>query len=99
MYGILLAPGVVATTACGASISQMAVDLGGEAGMPLWDKTGLSGSYDFTFRYSQDASADFQADAPSLATALRENLGLTLQKQKGPFETLVVDYIEPPSDN
>jgi uncharacterized protein (TIGR03435 family) len=31
--------------------------------------------------------------------AVEENLGLTLNKQKGPVETLVIDYIEELSEN
>jgi uncharacterized protein (TIGR03435 family) len=67
--------------------------------MPLWDRTGLQGKYDFAFRFSQDPSADSQTDAPSLSTALRENLGLILQKQRGPLETLVIDHLDQPSEN
>ena len=63
------------------------------------DRTGLSRNYDFAFRYAQGFSADLETDAPSLATALQENLGLKLAKQKGPLETLVIDYIEEPSEN
>jgi uncharacterized protein (TIGR03435 family) len=66
--------------------------------MPVWDRTGLSGNYYFAFR-TQFLSADLETDAPSLATALQENLGLKLEKQKGPIEGLVIDYIEEPSEN
>jgi uncharacterized protein (TIGR03435 family) len=67
--------------------------------VPVWDRTGLSGNYDFAFRYAQGLSADRNTDAPSLATALRENLGLAMQKQTGPVEALVVGHIEEPSAN
>jgi len=66
--------------------------------MPLWDETGLPGEYGFAFRFSHDISADSQTDVPSLSTALEENLGLTLKKQRGPLETLVIDHFEQPSE-
>jgi uncharacterized protein (TIGR03435 family) len=36
---------------------------------------------------------------PSLVTALEEQLGLKLERSKGPVDTLVVDHIEKPSQN
>jgi len=91
--------GVVLITGRRASISRLAETLQRFLELPLWDRTGLSGIYDFEFRYAQNVGADIQEDAPSLATALRENLGLTLRKQKGPLESLVIDHIEPPSED
>lgn len=98
-WGTLPARGVEAVTGCRASILQLAAVLERGAAMPVWDKTGLAGSYDFTFRYSRDVDPDAQADAPPLDAALREDLGLALQKQKGRSETLVVDHLEPLSEN
>ena len=91
--------GVVAILGRGASMLQLAEILQRSTGMPVWDRTGLSGKYDFTFRYARDLNADLQADAPSLAMALQETLGLKLEKQKGPLETLIVDHLEEPSEN
>ena len=95
----LPATGLTEVRARRGSISQLAETLGRITGMPLWDLTGLQGKYDFTFRFSQDVGADIQTEAPSLATAVQESLALTLRKQKGPLETLVVDSIEQPSEN
>ncbi len=63
------------------------------------DKTGLTGNYDFSLKYSPDDISTPQADSPSLFTALQEQLGLKLQSAKGPVETLVVDSVEMPSEN
>jgi uncharacterized protein (TIGR03435 family) len=61
-------------------------------GKMVWDQTGVAGDYYFAFRYALDDNPE--ADAPSLAAALRYNLGLELKKQKGPVEMLVVDSME-----
>jgi uncharacterized protein (TIGR03435 family) len=65
------------------------------------DKTGLTGKYDLTLTYSPDdgPAAASDSSAPSLFTALQEQLGLRLQPAKGPVETLVVDHVEMPTEN
>jgi uncharacterized protein (TIGR03435 family) len=92
-------PGVMAITGRRASISQLAETLQRVTGMPVWDRTGLSGNYYFGFRYTQEVAVDVVTDVPPLATALRESLGLKLEKRKGPVETLVIDHVEEPSEN
>jgi uncharacterized protein (TIGR03435 family) len=95
----LPAAGITAIEGRKASVSQLAETLGRVSGTPFWDQSALQGQYDFDFRYSMDLSADAQTSVPSLVTALRETLGLTIQKRRGPFETLVIDHIEQPSEN
>jgi uncharacterized protein (TIGR03435 family) len=67
------------------------------------DKTGLTGKYDFTIRFSPDNAATQEspstADAPSIFTALQEQLGLKLEPAKAPVDSLVIDHIERPSEN
>jgi uncharacterized protein (TIGR03435 family) len=76
-----------------------------EIGRPVVDKTGLTGQYDFTLRWtpvdtgSAAAPADPSEQWPSLFTALEEQLGLKLTPQKEPIEVIVVDSVEKPSEN
>jgi uncharacterized protein (TIGR03435 family) len=91
--------GIMMVTGRHASISQLAASLQRFTRVPVWDRTALSGFYDFTFRYAQDLGSDVQTDAPSHPTALQENLGLKLEKRKGLVESLIVDHIEEPAGN
>jgi uncharacterized protein (TIGR03435 family) len=74
------------------------------------DRTNLAGDYDLDLQWSPDLGdrppADgqrppfapaFDPDAPSLTTALQEQLGLKLESTKGSFEVLVIDRVEHPT--
>ena len=85
----------------GVSISSFAQNIAYEANRNVIDKTGLTGTYDFTLQWSRD---DTQGAAgtdtgPSLFTALQEQLGLRLESTKGPVDVVVVDHVEMPSEN
>jgi uncharacterized protein (TIGR03435 family) len=73
------------------------------AGRPVFDKTGLTGKYDFTLEWRQQnlsARPDSDAaDGPSLFTALQQQLGLKLEPSSAPFDTVVIDHAEKPSEN
>jgi uncharacterized protein (TIGR03435 family) len=64
---------------------------------PVVDKTGLTGHYDFTLNYDPSALVDWRL-GPALFS-LVQDLGLRLEQQKAPFEMLVIDSIERPSEN
>lgn len=87
-------------TAHDIPMTSFARTLEGQLHRTVIDKTGLTGSYDFTLRWSPEDGSNAQTDsAPSIFTALQEQLGLKLQSAKGPVETLVVDHAEMPSEN
>jgi uncharacterized protein (TIGR03435 family) len=76
--------------------------LGGYAGRPVFDKTGLPEPYDFTFEFVSENALPGQADAsglPSLFTAVQEQLGLKLEPSTAPFDTVVIDHADRPSEN
>lgn len=64
------------------------------------DKTGLKGRYSFSLNWSPEDTRPADPDAgPSIYTALREQLGLSLKPAKGPVQVLVVDHVEQPTGN
>ena len=64
------------------------------------DKTGLKDTYDFKLNFTLDnAPQNSETDAPSIFTAIQEQLGLKLQPAKGMREVLVVDSATMPSAN
>lgn len=74
---------------------------------PVVNMAGLDGNYDFTVAFtpvlppgvSADNLSENFRDLPSIFTALREQMGLKLQPQKGPVEYYVIDHVERPSAN
>jgi uncharacterized protein (TIGR03435 family) len=84
-------------TAHGVSMSEFIKDLSGPAQRNVIDMTGLTGKYDLTLNWSREDDQD--STAPSIFTAVQEQLGLKLEPAKGPVETLVVDHVEMPSAN
>ena len=65
---------------------------------PVIDKTGLAGRFNLHLQFARDLSTP-ETPAPSIFTAVQEQLGLKLEPVKGPGEFLVVDSIERPSEN
>jgi uncharacterized protein (TIGR03435 family) len=72
--------------------------LGTQLQNPVVDRTGLTGTYDFTIQFNADNGSEPDA-YPSLFSALQEQLGLKLESAKGPLDTLVIDHVERPSEN
>ena len=110
----LVRPGVGKLEATGVSMALLAdtlsrmPELGGEGGFTigdlLVDKTGLLGSYDWTLSWTPSdqatgSDAAQEVNGPNLFTALREQIGLRLERTKGTVEVLVIDHVERPSAN
>ena len=65
---------------------------------PVVDKTGLTGTYDIDLSYAP--INDSNSTLPSIFTALQEQVGLKLESQKVPVETLVIDHADKiPTEN
>jgi uncharacterized protein (TIGR03435 family) len=65
------------------------------------DRTGFKGTFDVDLKWNPDeATANPTTDtAPSIFTALQEQLGLKLESARGPVEVLVIDSVSKPSEN
>jgi uncharacterized protein (TIGR03435 family) len=70
-------------------MNKLAMLLSRMTRMPVLDKTGLDGFYQFDLRYANEAVPE--GENPSIFTAVQEQLGLKLESRKGPVEVLVVD--------
>jgi uncharacterized protein (TIGR03435 family) len=78
---------------------------------PVVDQTGLPDRYNFTLKWTPDASqfggrganapppADNADTPPDLFTAFQQQLGLKLESTKAPVDVLVIDKVEKPSEN
>jgi uncharacterized protein (TIGR03435 family) len=77
-------------TASRVTMADFAYQLSRDLKLPVFDKTGIAGAFDFTLHYETDPNSD---RGPSLSTAVQETLGLKLESAKGPVEVLVVDHI------
>lgn len=88
-------------TATAIPLTSLTAMLSRQLHRTVLDKTGLTGKYDLDLKWAPDDGQDPSPDssAPSIFTALQEQLGLKLQSSRGPVETLVVDHVEMPSEN
>jgi uncharacterized protein (TIGR03435 family) len=102
-------PGHIRLGARNAKMSLIAEGLGvmGRLGRPVVDRTGLTGAFDFVIEFTPEfPNATPQVNNPEPAApslpfldALREQLGLKVESQKGSVDVLVADHVERPSEN
>ena len=86
---------------------RFAVFLSVQMGRAVVDKTGLGARYDFNLNFTpirvtpDRVAAPVPPDPsrPELVTALKEQLGLKLESQKGQVNILHVDRVERPTEN
>jgi uncharacterized protein (TIGR03435 family) len=105
---ISTARGPLAATAATMAFFAKAISgesLGIGVGRTVVDKTGLNGRYDFTLRFTREGdlggplNSAPDPDAPSIFTALQEQLGLKLESAKGLVDILFIDHAERPEEN
>jgi uncharacterized protein (TIGR03435 family) len=111
--GFMIGPGHIMVG--GQTMASFATTLSRFAGGIVVDKTGLSGTYDVELSYAPDPGISptgrdlppqpggpppaVNSDAPSIFSAVQEQLGLKLESTKGPVDVLVIDSAEHPTQD
>jgi uncharacterized protein (TIGR03435 family) len=102
-------PGKATMNAAGVSMTQLVDMLANQVERPIVDGTELTGRYDFTLEFAPEMQnmpgfvpgpvVEGEA-APSLFTAVQEQLGLKLEPKKAALDLIVVDRLEKtPTEN
>jgi uncharacterized protein (TIGR03435 family) len=82
-------------TSVGVPLYTLVRDVVNQVQAPVVDETQLDGTFDIDLRWSPDlAKTD---DAPSIFTALQEQLGLKLERKRVPTEMFFIDHVEKPT--
>jgi uncharacterized protein (TIGR03435 family) len=75
---------------------------------PVVDQTGLTGKFDFQFTFAPDDSQfkghppqlpEVTESSPGLFDAMQQQVGLKLKAGKAPVDVIVIDHLEPPSED
>ena len=77
----------------GSTMQSIASVVSGQVDRPVFDRTGLAGYYAFTM------DSIGENGGVSIFTALQEQLGLKLERARGPVDVVVIDHIERPTEN
>jgi uncharacterized protein (TIGR03435 family) len=79
------------------TMTYVALSLGVITRRPVLDRTGLTGEFIFDLEYAPEDAPPGESSAPSVFTAVQEQLGLKLESAKVPAEVIVIDRAEKPS--
>jgi uncharacterized protein (TIGR03435 family) len=107
--------GKMVITAKGMQLVNLARNLSGPSGRPVFDKTGLTGTYDINLEYARElnlsASAPGESPSgnavvtpadpagPSILSAVEDQLGLKLVPSRGPMQVVVIEHMDKPDAN
>ena len=104
--GFMIGPGRM--NVGGMPLSNLAQALSPMVGRIVLDRTELTGTFDYELTFAPEALGGnppplvngapppVDPNAPTLFTALQEQLGLKLDSQRGPVPVIVIDRVEPP---
>jgi uncharacterized protein (TIGR03435 family) len=95
------------------TLAMLAESLPAQTGLatfpkPVIDRTGSGGTFDFSLEWTQAVgstdmavgpNAQAEEPGPSIAQAMKQQLGLKLESTKGPVKLLVIDHAERPTAN
>jgi uncharacterized protein (TIGR03435 family) len=66
---------------------------------PIVNRTGLEGRFNLKLEWTPESAKPEANSGPSLFTAVQEQLGLRIRAQKAPFDVIVIDRAEHPTEN
>jgi bla regulator protein BlaR1 len=96
-------PGLSGST---VNMHDLALGLTARLGRPVIDKTGIEGNFDIKTSgwnpgvdISEGREPAPDPNAPTLFVVIEEQLGLKLESQKAPVETLFIEHAERPTQN
>jgi uncharacterized protein (TIGR03435 family) len=85
-----------------AEMSSIAKALSRMVGMPVVDRTGDTGRWDFSVAFAPPTLSPGvtpSPDLPGFAEAVQEQWGLKVERQKADVDILVIESIQPPTEN
>jgi uncharacterized protein (TIGR03435 family) len=82
-----------------ASLRAIAAPLSAMVEKPVVDKTGLTGTYNYTLQFGREWSANDPDSWPAITTAVQEQLGLKLEAVREAVPNLIIDHIAKPTEN
>lgn len=96
----------------GTPMALLVNSLTGSVGRTVIDRTGLTGDYLVELQWTPDQMPAGRGDlppgvqlppidpnGPSIFTAVQEQLGLKLESTRAPIDVLVIDHVEPPTED
>lgn len=86
-------PGFTTLSSAG-KLSGLIFYFQGRLDRPVLDETGLTGNFEYYVRFT---TPDRTQELPAIFTALREQLGLTLEPRVAPMDVTVIDALEFPT--
>lgn len=103
-----VSPGLIRAGARNVSMESLANSMNalGNLNRPVVDQTGLTGNFDFVLEFAPEIAigenpGNSQSDpgGPTFGEALKEQLGLKLDSQKGTVDYIHIDHVERPTAN
>ncbi|HEX4278244.1 MAG TPA: M56 family metallopeptidase [Bryobacteraceae bacterium] len=82
-----------------APLSMLAGHLSSLMERSVVDETGIQGAFDFNLEWTAEETPANPSSAPSIFTAIQEQLGLKLEARREQTETIVIDHVEKPDAN
>ena len=80
-------------------IAQLVTDIQGRLDRPIVDETGLSATFTWVLSWESAPDVAGGRGPTTVFTAIKDQLGLTLEPDTRPLEVLVIDSIEMPTQN